>query len=110
MNEENQELVEQNEAEWQSPPLPEDIINAEEPAQMSEIGMLGSIFFEPGATFEDLRRKPRFLIAGFLCILLISLFQMAFIQKLGFENIVKARLESNSRFQQQSEADKQKSI
>lgn len=105
MNEENQ-----NEVEWQAPPFPEDNAIAQEPAQMSEIGTLGSIFFEPGATFEDLRRKPRFLIAGFICILLISLFQVMFIQKLGFERIVRERLESNSSIQQMKEEDKQKMI
>ncbi len=48
MNEENSNLVEQNEPEWQAPPLPEEIINTEEPAQMSEVATLGNIFFDPG--------------------------------------------------------------
>lgn len=106
MNEENQDLVENDEAEWQAPPFPENITVAEEPAQMSEVGTLGNIFFEPGATFEDLRRKPRFLIAGFLCILLISLFQYAFIQKVGFERFALEPLEANSRIQQMPEDQK----
>jgi len=110
MNEENQDELEKNEVEWQEPPLPEEIINTDEPAQMSEVGTLGSIFFEPGATFEDLRRKPRFLIAAFISILLISLSQFAFIQKVGFERIVKERLESNSSVQQMPEANRQKLI
>ncbi len=107
MNEDNQDKFEQNEAEWQAPPLPEDIIETKEPAQMSEIGTLGSIFIEPGATFEDLRRKPRFLIAGFLCILLISLFQYAFIQKVGFERYALEPFAANSRIQQMPEDQKQ---
>ena len=106
MNQEYEDSVEQNNAEWQAPPLPEEIQKTDEPARMSEVGTLGSIFFEPGATFEDLRRKPRFLIAAILSILLISLFQFAFIQKVGFERIVRERLESNSRVQQMPEADK----
>ncbi len=110
MNEENQDSIEQNEAEWQAPPLQEEVVKTDEPAQMSEVGTLGSIFFEPGKTFEDLRRKPRFLIAGFISILLISLFQFMFIQKVGFERIIRERLESNSRVQQMPEADKQKLI
>ena len=106
MNEENQDSIEQNEVEWQEPPLPEEIVDTDEPAQMSEVGTLGSIFFEPGATFEDLRRKPRFLIAGFISILLFSLFQFMFIQKVGFERYAKEPLEANSRIQQMPEDQK----
>ncbi len=64
----NEDLPNQNqpvEQEWQSPSPPAGNVPVEEPAKMSEVGTLGSIFFEPGATFEDLRRKPRFLMAGF---------------------------------------------
>ena len=42
MNEDNRKFVEQNEPEWQAPPLPEEIADDEvEPAQMSEVGTLG---------------------------------------------------------------------
>ena len=110
MNEENQDQIEPNETEWQAPPLPEEITENKEPAQMSEVGTLGNIFFEPGRTFEDLRRKPRFILAGLIAVILISLFNFAFIQKIGFERIIRERLESNSRVQQMPEADKQKMI
>ncbi len=108
MNEDKENLDERNELEWQAPPLPEEIAHdADEPAQMSEVGTLASIFFEPGRTFEDLRRKPRFVMAALLSILIIALFQVTFIQKLGFEKIVRERLESNSRVQQMPEDQKQ---
>lgn len=100
MNEENQDSIEQNEAEWQEPPLPEDIIEPDEPAQMSEVGTLGSIFFEPGATFEDLRRKPRFILALLIIVAAFTAFQISFIEKLGMERIMRDRIESNSRAQQ----------
>jgi hypothetical protein len=58
MNEENPNLNQQNQAGWQAAPPPQDLKTIEEPAQMSEAATLGSIFFEPGKTFEDLRRKP----------------------------------------------------
>ncbi len=57
----NEDLPNQNqpvEQEWQAPLPPAPNVPVEEAAQMSEVGTLGSIFFEPGATFEDLRRKP----------------------------------------------------
>ena len=63
MDNDNNENAENNEEgqEWGEPPLPEEIgkENAEEP-QMSEVSTLFGIFLEPGKTFDDLRRKPRF--------------------------------------------------
>lgn len=86
--------------EWQAPPLPEEIKQIENPPQMSEAATLGSIFFEPGNTFEDMRRKPRFVMAGIIIIVVVTLFQVLFIQKIGYERIVKERIESSSRTEQ----------
>jgi hypothetical protein len=85
--------------EWQEPPLPE-TIKPEEQAEMSEVATLGNIFFDPGATFEDLRRKPRFVLAMLLIIFSFSAFQIAFVEKVGLKKIIAARFESNSRAQQ----------
>lgn len=86
--------------EWQEPPIPEEIKAEKEQPEMSEVGTLGSIFFEPGSTFEDLRRKPRFLLAGLIIIIAITAFNALFIQKVGFERLVRERIESNERVQQ----------
>lgn len=83
MNEENQNLIENNEQEWQAPPLPEEIEDIREPAQMSEAATLGNIFIEPGNTFEDLRRKPRFILATLIMIVLITTFSFLFANKIG---------------------------
>lgn len=91
----------------QSPPLPEESRKNDELSQMSEIGTLGGVFFEPGATFEDLRRKPRFLLAGLTIMFLFTAFNVLFIQKVGFEEIIRARLESNERVQQMPAEQKQ---
>jgi hypothetical protein len=102
----NQDLPNQNQPgeqeEWQAPPPPIDNTPPVEPAQMSEVGTLGSIFFEPGATFEDLRRKPRFLLAGLLMLALFAAFNVLFVQKIGFERMARERLESSSFYQNQS--------
>ncbi len=92
MNEENQDLIEQNKPEWQAPPLPEEIEDIKEPAQMSEVGTLGSIFFEPGKTFEDLRRKPRFIMAALISIIVISLFQLRSFKKWVLKELSKSVL------------------
>lgn len=96
--------------EWQAPPLPEEIKQIENPPQMSEAATLGNIFFEPGKTFEDMRRKPRFVMAGIIILVVITLFQVLFIQKIGYERIVRERIESNSRMEQMSKEQKDQII
>ena len=98
------------EEEWQAPPLPEEIKQIEDPPQMSEAATLGSIFFEPGKTFEDMRRKPRFVMAGIIIIIVVTLFQVLFIQKVGYERIVKERIEANPMTEQMSKEDKDKAV
>lgn len=88
------------EQNWQAPP-PIDNTPVAEPPQMSEVGTLGSIFFEPGKTFEDLRRKPRFLMAGIISVILLAMFLTAFYSKVGYERIVRERLEASSWYQTQ---------
>ena len=71
-----------------------------EPAQMSEIATINNVIgLAPGAAFEDLRRKPRWILAGLIIVVAISAFNFLFIQKLGYENIVRARIESNEQVQ-----------
>ena len=84
--------MEEQNSEWQAPPPPEKIV--QDPPQMSEAAAIGNVFIEPGSVFEDMRRKPRFLIAGLLIVLLFSAFQMIFVEKVGLENLVSARIES----------------
>ena len=92
-------MEEPNSSEWQAP-LPPEKIEAPEEAQMSEAATLGSIFFEPGKTFQDLRRKPRFVLASLIILIVLTAFNFLFIQKIGYEKIVRDRLEANSRVQQ----------
>lgn len=70
--------------------------NGSEEPKMSEMATIANVFVEPGNTFEDLRRKPRFLIGGVLLILLFSAFQVAFIEKIGLDTIVRQRIEGSS--------------
>ena len=70
-----------------------------DPPQMSEVSMMASSFIEPGAVFQDQRRKPRFILGGLLIIILFSVFQITFVEKFGLENIVRARIESSKRTQ-----------
>lgn len=110
MNEDLPNEIQPVNEEWQAPPLPEEIRKTEEQPQMSEVGTLGGIFFEPGATFEDLRRKPRFLMAGLIIIILITGFSILFIEKIGFEEISRARLEQSSVYQSASAEGQQQMV
>jgi hypothetical protein len=92
-------MEEQNSAEWQSPPPPPERIDAPESAQMSEVGTLGSIFFEPGRTFEDLRRKPRFLMAAVIIALLVTFYTFGLQYKVGesgMRNFVAEQIEKRA--------------
>ncbi len=102
MNEQNSNVEEPNGGEWKAPPPPEEIeaVEEEQP-QMSEVGTLANIFIEPGNTFKDLRRKPRFIMATVIMALLITAFSVTLQQRLGEERIKRAvmqTLENNSQF------------
>ena len=57
-------------------------VEREQP-QMSEASTLGSIFFEPGRTFEDLRRRPRFILATVIVALLSTMYMFGLYYKVG---------------------------
>lgn len=75
----------ENQSEWQAPPPPERI--EVESSEMSEVGTLANIFLEPGRTFEDLRRKPRFIIGGILISLMVAAFTFGLTYKVGDQAI-----------------------
>ncbi len=73
--------------EWKAPPIPEQIRAEDLQPQMSEVDTLGNIFIDPGKTFEDLRRKPRFVLALLISIMLTMAFVFTFYYKIGDENV-----------------------
>ncbi|HUF03894.1 MAG TPA: Yip1 family protein [Aridibacter sp.] len=88
MSEQNNDNVEPNDQEWEAPPIPEEIqADQKEEPEMSEIATLGNVFIEPGRTFEDLRKKPRFIIAFVIIAILSTSYMIALSQKVGDEQI-----------------------
>jgi hypothetical protein len=63
---------------------------------MSTPQTLVSIFFEPAETFEALRVRPRFLIAGLLTVLLFMAYYVTFVSTVGSENMIRAQIESRN--------------
>ena len=58
--------------QWQPPPPPPGAAPTTqlEGPEMSTPSTLTGIFFEPGRTFEALRRRPRFLVVGLILLVL----------------------------------------
>ncbi|MDM7921720.1 MAG: Yip1 family protein [Pyrinomonadaceae bacterium] len=84
----------ENQSVWQAPPPPEHIPETpREVPEMSEAATLGNIFFEPGRTFEDLRKKPRFILAGLISIALFTGFAFALSAKYGDAGMRRAIVE-----------------
>lgn len=84
-------MEEQNVSEWQAPPPPE-MIKKEEP-EMSEVATLFNIFIEPGKTFEDLRKKPRFILASLIIAILATSFAFGLYYKIGDDGFRRFALE-----------------
>ncbi len=59
---------------------------------MSTPETLGNIFFDPGATFEALRARPRFLVAALLALASVMAFYLAYMQRIGYDEIVDAEI------------------
>jgi hypothetical protein len=65
----------------------------EQTVEMSTPQTLTGIFFEPGRTFEALRARPRFLVAGLICMMAFMAFYLTYLQRVGYENQVNAEVE-----------------
>lgn len=64
-----------------------------EAPEMSEIATVANIFFEPGRVFEDLRRKPRFVLGALIIVLFITAYGWGMYLKVGEEGIRRFTIE-----------------
>ncbi|MCA1565227.1 MAG: YIP1 family protein [Acidobacteria bacterium] len=76
---------------------------AHEANAMTTPQTLGNIFFEPGPTFEALRERPRFLVAALIMLVAFMAFYLAYIQWVGYENLINAELETRSQVTEMSD-------
>lgn len=90
------------------PPFP----HAEQPngPVLSTTETLTDIFFDPGRVFESFRVKARFLIAALICVVAFSAFNITYIQRVGYENLVNAEMEMNPRAADMSPEQKERAI
>jgi hypothetical protein len=70
------------------------------PQGMGEFSRIAGVFFEPKKTFEDIARRPTFLVPMLLVILFALAFSSQIGQRIGWERIVRHQTELSSRSQQ----------
>ncbi len=81
--------------------------------EMSEIGTVTNIFFEPGRTFEDLRRKPRWIVGTIIIALFVTAYAFGVSYKVGekgMRTFIAEQLDKNPATQGLSGEDKTKAI
>jgi hypothetical protein len=83
--------------------------DAAEP-RMSEAGRLSGIFWEPKPVFQDLAAKPRFWVPLILLTLVSLVYVVAFTSRVGYENMIRRQMETNSRVQELSAEQQEQAI
>jgi len=78
------------------PPPPPFNPQPDPPKVMSTAQTLTSIFFEPGETFQALRVRPRFLIAGIIMMVLFMAYYSTFVWRVGSEAIARAQIQASN--------------
>ena len=94
--------------QWQPPPPP-DVQSApvETGPDMSTPATLSGIFFEPGRTFEALRRRPRFLVVGLILLFLTIGVTGLVYQRIDMGQYIRDKMEQNPRNANQTEEQKE---
>lgn len=81
-----------------------------QPESMSEISRLTGVFFEPVKTFEDVARRPAFIVPLVLVILCSLVYTVLYSQHVGWERMMRKQMETNSQFAQQPPEQREQSI
>jgi hypothetical protein len=71
-----------------------------EPKGMGEFSRVAGIFFEPGKTYEDIARRPTWLVPMVLLIAVVLLLMLLFAQHVGWERMIRHEYETNPRLMQ----------
>src|SRR5437588_10300589 len=77
---------------------------------MSTGATLTGIFFEPGRTFEALRKRPRFLIAGLVLLVLTIGVTALVYQRVDMGQYIRDKMERNPRNANQTEEQKEMGV
>jgi hypothetical protein len=83
---------------------------APEPASLGVFSRLTGVIFEPKKTFEDIARRPTFLVPLALVIVFSIGFLTVFSHRVGWDKVVRDRIEASSQSQQLSAEQKEQQI
>lgn len=89
-----------NMEEFPSNDTPNEKPDSSDQSQMSEFSTVINVFFEPGRVFEDLKRKPRFIIGAVIIALCATVYGLTLSYKVGEAGVRRAiveQIESNPR-------------
>jgi len=78
--------------------------------EMSTAETLTGIFFEPSRTFEALRARPRFLVAGLLVFILTCLVTAGLYARVDMAQFIRDRIEQSPRAAQVTEEQKERQV
>src|SRR6185295_17701358 len=95
------------------PPPPPPPFNPQPDPPAKELSLaetLTGIFFEPGRVFESFRTRPRFLVALVIGIVFYMAFTFTFMQKVGYDRVVREAIENGPRSEQMSPEQKEAAI
>jgi len=105
-------LAAKTQLEYNPPHMTPENASAVEPEQqkMGELSRLTGIIFEPGKTYEDIARRPTWLVPMLLVIVVSCVYIGLFTQHVGWERFMRQQIESSSRSQQLSPEQKEQAI
>jgi hypothetical protein len=78
--------------------------------EMSTAETLTGIFFEPARTFEALRARPRFLVAGLIVLILTCAVTLVLYMRVDMAQFIRDRIEQSPRAAQLSEEQKEAQV
>jgi membrane protein, antimicrobial resistance system len=97
--------------QWTPPPPPPTDVPPPDPGpDMSTAQTLSGIFFEPGRTFDALRKRPRFLIAALIMMLLTAGVTVVLYQRIDMGQFIRDKMERSSRSANQTEEQKEMGV
>src|SRR6185295_1558200 len=79
-------------------------------SEMSTAETLTAIFFEPSRTFEALRARPRFLVAGLILLAIACVVTLVLYMRVDMGQFVREQMERSPNAAQQSEAQKEMGV
>jgi hypothetical protein len=90
---------------------PENVSVAQpQPEGMGEFSRLTGVFFEPKKTFEDIARRPRWIVPMVVVMLAALASTFIFSQRIGWDRFMRQQIESSSRTAQMTAEQREQAV